>query len=833
MWIERTAELRKITAALARSRLVVVHGPLGVGKTSLVAQLVPPGRGRRDVSLAECTSSEEARAALARALRLGRADATTLVRALESRADELLVVDDAERAPELLPEVVRERAAGAHVVLSTRVDPGAGERIALEPIPRAAAMALLASAVPRAARANAGTMIAALVDACRGWPLLLGLARGLLPEIDPATVLETLAAPSATPLAEVGARAVARLPRAEQAWLRALAVFPETFAVDEAAGALGTDARAALAACERLLARGVLASRPVASGSRLALAAPLRDVVGAPAPGAPLLRAIVEHAEAELARADVSARESAWERGATSVPNLELVVARTGSAALRERAATVVHRVRAALGPLRVPPAVAAVVPRAAPLALARAELARLTGDHAAARREIARALALAPPNGLLAADAHRRAAHLARTEGSWAEAEKSLQRALAAYRSVGGARAQAGEALCAAEEAFALAARGHFDDAAQRQRNALALLDRAGSASERAIARSYLAVHLHRAGRMREAEELHRAALAEHESLGAARYAAAERMHLGYVAHELGRLDEAAEALERARAAQRALGDAGLEALSCVYLARVACDRGRVSDGEQLVAEASVLLRDVESPPQHAARDVVFGHLAMERGAHRVAADAYARALARVRTPTVGFEALTGAYLATALHAAGERGAKLRKALRASERVLGGVRHPHLQFALALLAAHVRGESVAGTPPAEALASSSEVRRALRFTRAGAARPFRVQADAKLVVTPEARRVDLSRRRALRLVVVALLEARQRAPGHALSVDAVATAGWPGERLRPTAAEQRVYTAIWALRRDLFGEALLRRDDGYLLRPDVDFEIL
>jgi tetratricopeptide (TPR) repeat protein len=825
VWIARTPELAALTDALRVDRLAVLHGPIGIGKTALVARLeLPFARTRRDAKLVR---APDARVTLASALGITRSDAATIGRVLASRDDELVVLDDADDAAELLPELVRPRATGARVLLVTRVDPGFGHRISLGPVDDDVARELFTDQVRDASLRDE------LVARCRGIPFLLALARGWLDELDPRSVLAVLGERGeANPLHAVGRRAIAQLARAERGQVRALAVFPATFSVEEAAPALGVRVPHALRITARLLKLGVLVSQPLRGGARLALARPLRDVCPAPRPTRALLAAIVANAELELARAEAAraGSDEGWSRVAAVEPNLELVVEHAPTTVLAQRAATLIHRLRAALGPLRAPDHVAKVSVTTAALALARAEVARLAGEPTLARREIAHALALAPSDSELMAEAHRRAAHLARSEGAWSEAERALERAFAGFRALGSAR---GEAHCLAEEAFALAARGRFDEAAQRQRTALALLERAGNPSERAVARSYLAVHLHRAGRLTEAEELHRLALAEHDALGANRYAAAERMHLGYVAHELGRLDEAMLSLELARAAQRALGDVGLEALSCVYLARVASDRGRVSDGEQLVAEASILTRDDAPAPQHAARDVVVGHLAMERGAHRVAADAYARAFARVRSPTVGFEALTGAYLAVALHAAGERGAKLRKALRASERVLHGVRHPHLHFALAILARHVRGEPSGDDPPAAAVTSSSEIRRALRFTRTAVVRPFRVSEDGKLVVTPEARRIDLSRRRALRLVVLALLSARRTAPGRALSPDEVAAAGWPGERLRATAAEQRVYTLIWTLRRDLFGEALLRRDDGYLLRPDVDFEFL
>ena len=46
--------------------------------------------------------------------------------------------------------------------------------------------------------------------------------------------------------------------------------------------------------------------------------------------------------------------------------------------------------------------------------------------------------------------------------------------------------------------------------------------------------------------------------------------------------------------------------------------------------------------------------------------------------------------------------------------------------------------------------------------------------------------------------------------------------------AGWPDERIRDGAAQNRVYTAVWALRRMGLGDRLRRTPGGYLLDPTI-----
>jgi len=86
---------------------------------------------------------------------------------------------------------------------------------------------------------------------------------------------------------------------------------------------------------------------------------------------------------------------------------------------------------------------------------------------------------------------------------------------------------------------------------------------------------------------------------------------------------------------------------------------------------------------------------------------------------------------------------------------------------------------------------------------------------------------TREAGRVDLSKRRALRLIVQRLAEAREATPGVGIDVHALVEAGWPNERILTEAATARVYTAIKTLREVGLGEALIRQDDGYLFSAE------
>jgi hypothetical protein len=70
--------------------------------------------------------------------------------------------------------------------------------------------------------------------------------------------------------------------------------------------------------------------------------------------------------------------------------------------------------------------------------------------------------------------------------------------------------------------------------------------------------------------------------------------------------------------------------------------------------------------------------------------------------------------------------------------------------------------------------------------------------------------------------------MVDCLAEERLRAPGHTLPLARLFESGWPGERALPAAADRRVYTALWTLRKLGLRELLIRREDGYLFDPGV-----
>ncbi|AKT43698.1 uncharacterized protein CMC5_079330 [Chondromyces crocatus] len=168
-------------------------------------------------------------------------------------------------------------------------------------------------------------------------------------------------------------------------------------------------------------------------------------------------------------------------------------------------------------------------------------------------------------------------------------------------------------------------------------------------------------------------------------------------------------------------------------------------------------------------------------------------------------------------ALLETSVRRTGDReGMALTQIERARWAFLGGDREAGLR---ALTRAH------AITLTLDAPRLHREVEEARALGHAGLS-PLRVHPGGDWFERAGVGRVDLSRRRSLRLLLAALIDAHPR--GHALSAEVLLQAGWPGESVHPEAGAQRVWTAIRTLRKLGLASVLVQRDGGYALDPAI-----
>ena len=98
------------------------------------------------------------------------------------------------------------------------------------------------------------------------------------------------------------------------------------------------------------------------------------------------------------------------------------------------------------------------------------------------------------------------------------------------------------------------------------------------------------------------------------------------------------------------------------------------------------------------------------------------------------------------------------------------------------------------------------------------------------VQREGLWFQVPGGARVQV-RLRPQRRILVRLASERLAAPGHALDRGALVTAGWPDERMRATAAKNRLFAAISGLRSLGLASALTTVGEGYALALDVRFD--
>src|SRR5690606_4524586 len=85
---------------------------------------------------------------------------------------------------------------------------------------------------------------------------------------------------------------------------------------------------------------------------------------------------------------------------------------------------------------------------------------------------------------------------------------------------------------------------------------------------------------------------------------------------------------------------------------------------------------------------------------------------------------------------------------------------------------------------------------------------------------------------IELGARVPLKRILEALIETRVAKPNHPLEPDELIAAGWPGERMTPLAAQNRLKVALSTLRKLGLREVLQRRESGYLLDPSVPARI-
>ncbi|RMG11419.1 MAG: hypothetical protein D6729_17975 [Deltaproteobacteria bacterium] len=835
---EASGELHR---CLEASRLVTVLGPAGAGKTHLVRalgrQLQEQGRSVYWVDLTEARGWADVAAAFAGVLstRLTEGESETRVAGQLAAAlgveEAVLLVDNCEHLVPVLGGflgALLDAAGGVRIVATSRIALEiTGERRYPLPLLRMDEAVRLfrmrAEELGRTLPDDEDTQrrIERIVRRLDRLPLAIELAAGRV-EILPLEEIEKrleadLAASSI--LAEAIGASWELLTAVERRVLAWSSVFRGGFDLEAAEAVLAEPAGGAqVVDVLQALHRKSLLRATFSGGSAAGVRYGLLEAVRAFALGR--LEALGEARAATAAHAEYYARLDAPDALSAEIAD----VARDAD--------NVLHVARCAA---QVAPAAAARAALAADILLA----ARGPADLRLSNLEGAIRAADASGDAVLQARTRVQMAIALRARGRWDETEALLDEAEALARGVA-AHAAAGRAMLA--RALLEGHRGRHEQALAICEAALAEV---GEPRFSTFVHSVMGNILVEINRAHEAEAHYREALRLEREHGDHRAEAFTTADLGLALLDAGRREEARATLERALELHRAREDARTEGILIGWLGMLELDCGRPAEGRRLLRTAVERHRTFA---ESRFLDVSLGYLAV---AHHLSADPkeaavlYEEALrGLMRTGDVTNRCVFLAFRAQ-LDVEGGRLHEAQAAIAEIDRLLRDEAVRPFLLALRRVAEatlhHARGEEAAAQRTVEEVRRESEmrpsfdVRRALelfgRVARQAGAECLRVEATGRWFQVAGQARVDLSRRGAMRRILVELT--RRHRDTEAASVNELLEVGWPGERVHPEAGANRVYAAIRTLRRLGLEEILITVDRGYALCPEVSVEVV
>jgi predicted ATPase len=813
-FIGREADLFRLEELFRQSqRLITLWGPAGIGKTRLAMRYAELRRAERAAvvwgELASARTVSDVCAAVAAALGLPTAmGVPELGRTLGNWGRVLVVLDNADLATAAVGQALAAwlgDAAEARFLVTSRERVRAAGELCYEllPLPRSEAIDLFADRarlVRPDFKVSVGNraLIEELVDCLERTPLAIELAAARADALGVEGILRRLA----ERLDVLSVRGAIEwswelLDRTERAALAQSSVFVGGFSVDaaEAVLELPEPERAVLDVIFALRDKSLLRTTPVGESVRIG--------------HYESIRAYAEEALADSgadAVAAAASRHTSYyleQAGAWPLPelvadtqNLLAVHARALAAgAVKDalRAALVLDRALAVRGPTETHLSVLA-------------ETLALTGDGAGAEAEPALTLAVRRARGnarRLCGDLDGAEADLAAVavaaEGEvgaaagadlgvvfhqrrdMSEARRLYEDALARARA---ARARAVEARVLGNLAALDHDRGAFAEAERQYRQALAIFSDLGDRRHEGVFLGNLAILEQECGREDDARTHFRAGLAILERAGDQRLVGVLIGNLAALEHTAGNLEEARSCYERALELLQAAGELRSEGLCRGRLAAVVATLGDLEGARSQLDVAQRLLERVDDP--------------------------------------VGFEAaaLARAFIDLTEANRERAGGHMDRAAELLRRVTGridGARH--------------------GEP--SLIEQSDDARGLVRILERALAQLDGASPADALLIGPEARWFrgpggewhDLSKRRPLRLILLHLTELRRAAPGRSVDVDALQRAGWPGEKMNPSAGANRVYVTLNKLRKLGLEGVLIRDDLGYLLDPAVPLE--
>ncbi len=868
MFVPRPALEESLHQALARDgRPVAVTGPPGSGKSTLtrraLASLEEPVIL---VAASSVTTVTELISAVGTAIGATLLELEPVMRSLAGRGDCTLLLDDADRVVETLPEFeehLANRAPLVRLVTTSRRRVPSKDAVLLDVGPMSPPEARdLFEQVARRVRPGfvveptVEPTVTKLLEALDCIPLAIELAAARMGTLGPAQLFDRLEQRFKVLRGEGGSLADALetswelLDDVERETMRQLTVFEGSFTAEAVEAVVEVADEWILDVVERLTSRSMLRQQPQPDGGmRFVLLESIREFVGRV--GAPGSATIESHARYTLERCRTltwqmrrPGGESARAELEAELPNLMGALRRAADPETIAECALVLDkafRLRAA------PRQWAEVLERAASLdglgPGTKARIARARGELDASRGELdgaTRHLERAREHAIDAGE---------RTTAAWTlfllgEVERRRGRPEAAETHLRATLEEAAELESTELERMAL---GHLAGALVDRgdlgaaRAAIEKMNRTPPSDDlrdeaRLLKRvAYAQYYL---GNYDEQQRLNEAALGFAHEAGDERMVALATQGLGDVAFVRGDHAAARAYWQEALAMHRQHGSIELEAALLGNLGSMEHRLGNLVAARRAIRAALELHSGAGATPYEAVALFGLGVLELEQGHLQDALGALERCAGLNRS--IGNDAdLGGALLVTAwtLHAAGRDPSDALDRARQAFLAAGDEEWA----ALCTLPAPDPDRFTDSTVRecARALHGMASVDTQKLHVRAAAASVSAggVEEEAPALIVEgtgawfenASGRVDLGRRRAPRRILARLAELREEEPGAALDVYGMFEVGWPDEVAAPEAASDRVYWAVRTLRK-LGLEELITSGDGYLLDPKVGF---
>jgi predicted ATPase len=799
--VGRDTEIRKLRTLLPRARLVTLHGPAGIGKSAIAREAVAEEEKVVFCDVTNARSYEDVCFVLAGALDVSLGGGGDLGGVLADACPKnaLVVLDGCEGAADAVARLVVELGAVRVLATSREVLRAEGEvPVEIEPLAEADAIALFVHAAQRVKPGfESAPEVGELVRVLSNIPLAIVLAAARLAVMDVPALLERVKSTTdalaakrrGEPERHASLRSafessIAGLSEGERRALSAFTLFRNEAPLEAFEHVLhepGADV-----ALQSLVEKSLVRAFDTPSGLRFSMLAILRRLAN-DALGDPPEDARDRHA-GWFARTAATWDAQSWYGGVPELPRLlamrdDLIAAHAHAAAASSRDA-----LASAIG---LYPIFAAKGPYQAFLALL--DEARDEKIASAAAPSLASRFYLVRGRGLQLCGR--------RDEGAQAF-EKSLQ-----YARKANARELSARAL--AYLALARRAQGSLAEARERFEASAALFREHGDGKSEAVVLSGLASLDLGEGDLDAAKRTLESAIDVLILAGEPQTAAMMRVDLGIVLQEMGDLEGARAVYDAALAAHRAAGNERHEAITLGYLGTLEDERGRTDAAEVALSASLAILRALGDPKYAAVFAACLAAVRAQRGdalgakealdeAERCAKGGEGRIVATVALHRLRVEAAAGKRAASIVERRGaaiglvQQSDDVRFALRMLDRVLVPMETPSMARAKALCVAE----------------------------------------DATWLELPGGARVDLKRRAVHRRLVERLVRERLAAPGAPASVADLVAAGWPGEKLAESSAQNRLHVALAALRADGLRDILKREPGGYLLDPAIEVRV-